>query len=97
MTSKNKKTDQGKIESELRKLGAKLDEMIAKAEQAKGEAKEKYQKQVEILRPKLETAQKKMEELKKTGDTAWKDVKSGLGKAWDELKIASKKAASRFK
>jgi hypothetical protein len=48
------------MEAQLQEWQAKLDEHKAKARQASADAKLRYEKQVDELRPKLEAAQQKL-------------------------------------
>ena len=48
------------------------------------------------MRAKLNEAQKKLEELKKTGDAASGELKKGVESAWIELK-AFDSATAKFK
>jgi hypothetical protein len=88
---------QDKYEAKLKEWKAKIIQLEARAEQAKADAKIEYQDQIKILRGKEKAARSKLEEIKKSGSGAWKDLRAGLDKAGDELKSALDKAASKFK
>jgi hypothetical protein len=46
---------------------------------------------------KQEAAREKLGELKRAGEDAWEDIKSGMDLAWESLGDAMKSARSRFK
>ncbi len=85
-----------KIEAQLKEWKIDIDKMKAKADKADAEAKLEYYKQIEDLRTKQEAAQKKLTELKSTGEAAWEDLKAGIDLAWSSLGEAVKSAKSRF-
>ena len=80
-----------KIEAQIKEWSAKIDELKEKG------VKGKYDEIMENLIAKRETAQNKLQELKKSSDEAWVDIKVGLENARDELKEALEKAVSQFK
>jgi uncharacterized protein YicC (UPF0701 family) len=88
---------QEKYEAKLKEWKAKIDQLEARAEQAKADAKIDYQEKIKELKAQEKTARSKLEEIKKSGSAAWKDLKGGLEKAGDELNSALDKAVSKFK
>ena len=97
MEEEGKKTYQEKIEAQLKGFAAQLEVLVAKAGQAKEEAKAKYAPQIEALRAKQESVRQKLEGLKEPGSEAWEDLKKGIDAAVGEFKFAVQSAASRFK
>ena len=85
------------MEQQLRQLGAKIDELVAKSSQATADAKVEYAKQAKNLREKQEIAQKKLKEISEASEEAWEGIKHGSDKAWTELKGAWETARSKFK
>ena len=90
---------EGTMETRLRDLGAKIDDLLSKAEVAK----EKAQVKADELRAKQEAAMSKLKEMKDCGGEAWREFKPGLDRAWedlrqawDELRGASERAAQKF-
>ena len=55
------------------------------------------QRQVKALRAKQEAVLQKLAALKGAGDSAWEDLKVGVGHAWEDCKEAFDKAAAKFK
>src|SRR5688572_7936768 len=100
----------GNMETRLRDLGAKIDDLMAKAEVAKEKAglraedlKEKAGLKVEDLKIKQEAALKRVNEIRSCSEEAWCELKPGLDRAfedlrmaWEELKTASGRAAQKF-
>lgn len=85
-----------KLEARLDQWRAEIDKLEAKAAEARADARIEYEKQIEKLRGKQEDARRKLEELDKASGEAWKDLKSGLETAWDDLGRAVKSAVDRF-
>ena len=81
----------GKMETQLRQWGAKLDELVVKAEGAGTEAKADYRKRIDDLKAKHQVAQAKLDELKAAGSEKWETLKAGVESAWNELDVAFKK------
>jgi peptidoglycan hydrolase CwlO-like protein len=81
----------GKMEAELKAWGAKLDDLVAKAEEIGAEAKSDYHKGIDDLKAKYKVAQSKLDEIKNTGDDNWETLKGGVEHAWKDLEGAFKK------
>lgn len=92
-----RKVYEEKIDAQIKEWNAQIDLLKAKADKAKAEAKIDFYKTIDALQHKQEEARTKLKELKTAGDEAWEDVKNGVEKAWAEIRIAYKEAASRFK
>ena len=85
------------LETQLKEWGIDLERFRAKADKTKDKAKAELEGEVAALRAKLNEAQKKLEELKKTGDAASGELKKGIENAWAELKKAFDSTAAKFK
>jgi uncharacterized coiled-coil DUF342 family protein len=85
-----------KLKAKMDEWNAEIDKLAAKADQADGEAKIEYHKQVEDLRAKRKGVEDKLAALHQAGEGAWEDLKTGIESAWDSLGNALKSAASRF-
>lgn len=88
---KTKQAHVGKMEKQLKKWGAQLDQFVAKAGEAGNEIKADYLKHIADLKLKHTAAQAKLEELKAAGGAEWKSFTAGLDSAGDELELAFKK------
>ena len=60
-------------------------------------AKANAEKMLETLRTRRKALKEELVELRGAGDAAWGDVKTGIGKAWEELKTALHSASAKFK
>ena len=87
------KNKPGKAEQRLRKLGAKIDELVEFAQKSKSSLKKVN---VEDLLKRKKEAREKLQELKGTGGEALKELKSGLESAWGELGKAVDSALGKF-
>ena len=85
------------LEAQLKEWGIDLEKFRAKTGKTKDKAKTEFEREVAALKAKLNEAQKKLEELKKTGDAASGELKKGIENAWAELKKAFDSAATKFK
>jgi DNA repair exonuclease SbcCD ATPase subunit len=81
----------GKREAQLKQWGAKLDQLVAKAEKAGAEMKIERRKRIDDLKAKYQAAQAKLAELKAAGGEKWGVLKTGVESAWNELEAAFKK------
>jgi hypothetical protein len=78
----------GRLEAQLSHWGAKLDELVSKAEEGTEEARVDYRKRINELRTKHDAAHKKLEEFKVAGAEKWTHFKVGIEGAWGELENA---------
>ncbi|WP_028574419.1 hypothetical protein [Desulfonatronovibrio hydrogenovorans] len=86
-----------KIKGKIDEWNAELDRLSAKADQAEGEARIKYQRQMEELQQKQNDLNDKLEKLKGAGDSAWEELKEGIERSWETWKHSFAKAKSEFK
>ncbi len=77
---------QEKIEGRLREWAAKMNELKAKAEEAKADVKIKMEERLDAMRPKLEAAQAKFQELRQAGSEKWDNLRVVLDQDIDDLK-----------
>ncbi len=72
-----------KIKSQLDALNATADEVVAKALDAKQEARAKYKEEVATLRHQSKMAAAKLEELKSAGEDRWEAMVAEMDKLRD--------------
>jgi hypothetical protein len=89
-----KKAKPSSMEEQLRKLGAKLDDLIDHARKTSEFAKKINVE--ELLRQKAEV-EKKMKDLKGPAREAWKEIETGLQGAWKQIRGAADRAKDKFK
>ena len=80
----------GKIETRLRQLGAKLDRLVAKADEAGTEAKAEYREQIGHIKDKHTMVQSKLTEFRAAKGQKWDNFKGGVEIAWHDLENAFK-------
>lgn len=81
----------GRLESQLKQWGAKLDEFVARADRAGTAARIDNRKRIDDLKAKYQAAQSKLDDVKTAGSEKWETLKTGVERAWGELEIAFKK------
>ena len=81
-----KEAYQEKIEAQLREWTAKINELKAKADGAKADAKSEMNKRIDALRVKKVAAQAKFQALKQAGAEKWEQLRTGLDQAMADLK-----------
>lgn len=86
-----------KMQAKLEEWNADIDALAAKAGEVSADLKIEYAEQIELLKVKQALALQKIEEVQKSGESAWKDLKSGLELAWTAIGEAVDSAKSRFK
>jgi gas vesicle protein len=92
---KNDAIEHGKVL--LDKTDAEVDVLQAKADEASGDAKVVYQKEIENLKHKREVAANKLDELDDASADSWDDAKDGFTEAYKALYDAYKDAVANFK
>lgn len=85
-----------KLQAQLDDWKAQIASLRAKAEKASAEARLKFIDEVDDLRAHQKTAQAKLDALQQAQGEAWKDMKSGIETAWDDMGKAMRHAAKRF-
>jgi peptidoglycan hydrolase CwlO-like protein len=86
--------DLGKLETQLKQWGVKLDEFVAKADRAGTAARIDNRKRIDELKAKVKVAQAKLDEVKTAGSEKWETLKAGVESAWNDLEIAFKKLSN---
>jgi hypothetical protein len=81
----------GRMEIQLKHWGAKLDNIVAKAEKAGTEVKVERRKCVDVLKAKYQVAQSRFAEFKAARSEKWDTFKIGVETAWSDLEAAFKK------
>ncbi|MBN1479663.1 hypothetical protein JXA70_05280 [candidate division KSB1 bacterium] len=85
-----------KLDSQMTKWEAEINELNNKAINARDNIKEEYLKQIDSLNKQKAEAQKKLNELKGASAEAWDDLKKGVDASWEELKVSINKARSKM-
>lgn len=85
-----------RMQAKLEEWNADIDALTARGSEVSAEMKHEYQQQIEALKAKQAGARQKMEELQKSGESAWDDLKAGIELAWTAIGEAVDSAKSRF-
>ena len=83
----------GKIETRLRQLGAKLDRLVAKAEETGAEVKADYRQQIDHAKDKRASVESKLKAFRDARGQKWDNFKGGVEIAWHDLENALKALA----
>jgi uncharacterized coiled-coil DUF342 family protein len=86
-----------KMQVKLEEWNAEIDKLTAKANEVSADIRSEYNEQIETLKAKQAAARQKIEEVQKSGESAWQDLKSGVELAWGAIEEAIDSAKSRFK
>ncbi len=86
MSEEQREVYKQKADAELDAMGAKLNEMKARAESASADAKVELLSQVEDVSKSYEEAKQRLSTMADAGDDAWDEAKMRFEGAWDALK-----------
>lgn len=81
----------------MKDIDSKIGQLEAKASDASGEAKTKYNKEVENLKVVRANTAAKLDKMEKESGSAWNEAKQGFADAYKDLQHAYNKAAGKFK
>jgi chromosome segregation ATPase len=82
-----------KIEAELAEWRPEIEGLMARATRAQSDA----DRLIDDLKARHRALKVRLGELRQASEEAWGDVKTGVGKAWEELKPALHSAIAKFK
>lgn len=85
-----------RIEKEIRELGKRIDELGKQAEAAGGKAKIEARKAVKELAAEKRRLEAEAKELKRSGEKAWRKLRSRMDSALEELKGSVEKFRAKF-
>jgi peptidoglycan hydrolase CwlO-like protein len=86
-----------KMQEKLAELNADIDKLVAKGSEVSAEMHSEYNEQLAMLKAKQAAARQKIEEVQKSGESAWQDLKAGIDLAWTAIGESIDSAKSRFK
>jgi hypothetical protein len=89
-------TYRGAMTEKLDELGPRVEALNQRAVGMSAQARANWKVQVANLESRRAELALRLEEIQGSSGEAWKDIKEGLDKAWDELELAFEKAATRF-
>jgi len=85
-----------KLHAKIDEWNADIDKLAVKAQQAETHARNEYQQQIDALKRQRREVETKLADLKRSGEDAWEDLKSGLDLAFESMNEAIGSAMSRF-
>jgi hypothetical protein len=86
-----------KMEARIAEEQAHLDLLKARAKRAAADGKIMAYEELADTEQKLAAAKVKLKELAHASEGAFKEMKTGMEKAWDALKTAGREAARKYK
>ncbi len=86
-----------RMQAKLEEWNADIDNLSAKASDVSTDVRNEYNEQIASLKVKQAAARQKIDEVQKSGESAWKDLKAGIELAWSAIGEAVDSAKSRFK
>ena len=86
-----------KMQAKLEEWNADIDRLTAKADEVSADLRSEYSEQIAALQAKQAAAREKIEEMQKSGESAWQDLKAGADLAWTAIAESIDSAKSRFK
>lgn len=86
-----------KQKAQIADWNKQINELIQTAKKTQVDASVKFENYIEDLKERLDDVRLKIEDVKKSGDSSWHDLRTGMEKAWKDLADAFDNAKSRFK
>jgi hypothetical protein len=86
-----------KMQAKLEEWNADIDKLAARADEVSAELQSEYAEQIAALKAKQSAARQKIEEVQKSGESAWQDLKAGADLVWTVIGESIDSAKSRFK
>ena len=87
---------QAKVQAQLQKIDARIDEAKAKSQQLEADTKLSYENAIEELQVQRDAVEQKLKELQSSTDEAWATLQAGFESAWNELVSSFEKAGQSF-
>lgn len=94
---KNRDAYVRKMQAKLGEWNTEINMLSARGSEVAADMKSEYNEQIESLKAKQAVARQKIEELQQAGDSAWKDMKSGIELARTAMGEAIDSARARFR
>lgn len=86
-----------KMQAQLDEWEADVDRFKAKASGASANVQLELNKEINVLKGKIEQGKTKLAEIADVSEDAWESIKEGVDSAWDSLKAAVSDAKAKFK
>ena len=86
MLSSNNEAYKEKMEAQLKIWNAKIEEFKAKAQKKNATVQIDINKKIDQFMQKKEESMNRIEEIKKSGDVSWDEIKTSMEKAFNDFK-----------
>lgn len=86
-----------RMQAKLEEWSADIDTLAAKTSEVSADVRNEYNEQIASLKVKQAAARQKINEIQKSGESAWKDMKTGIDMAWTAIGEAIDSVKTRFK
>lgn len=86
-----------KLHAKIDEWNADIDKLMAKAQQVEADSRIEYQQQIDALKQQRRKVENLLADLKRSGEGAWDDLKTGLDLAFESMNEAVRSAMTRFK
>jgi hypothetical protein len=85
-----------KAKAKLEQLNTQINGLMAKFDETKADTKLQIKDQFDELTNRQDTVERKYEQMKKAGEDAWQDMRSGLDDALDDLEESFIQASEKI-
>lgn len=85
-----------RLETQLNGWSATIDGLAARAHDLTSDARAEFERQIADLRINRENARRTLNELRVTGEDAWRELAVAADRAWQELRRGVESASARF-
>jgi hypothetical protein len=86
----------GKLKARLDRWNEELTVWEAQAEDSRRDMKERYARELDVLKAQRELARYNLRLIEDASASAWKDLQAGADDAWDRMQAAVKSAGTWF-
>ncbi|HKJ65631.1 MAG TPA: hypothetical protein VJ969_09525 [Desulfopila sp.] len=85
------------LHAQIDEWNDEIDRLSAKAAQVEAQSRQEYYAQLAELKSKRAQLEEKLEKVQRSGEEAWKDLRSGIELTLDTMAETLKSVVSRFK
>jgi peptidoglycan hydrolase CwlO-like protein len=85
-----------KADKELQSWSAKVDRLQKRAEKAGARTREELDRDIPVVRQKLQTVQKELSKLRGSSESGWESLQRGVEEAFHDVKFAYQNASKFF-
>lgn len=86
-----------KAKAKLDEWNTELDRLEAKAQSAKADREAQYRRLIDKLQGYRDEARTRLDEIQRSGDDAWDDLRDGLQRSWSALAEGFRAALEEFR